>query len=444
MKLRTSIAFGVLTLALPCLLSQTHLDLPFAEKTAFAQDAVTEVAKQRYEEGVKAFDAGRYEDARTAFLQAYALKKHPAVLLNLGLSEVRGGHYEDAGNHLQQFLRLHATASPQQKTTAEKAIGEAKKKAGFIIVIADANGAAVSVDGVNIGTTPLLDPYFVKPGKHTVYASYQSKSASTTVDAKTGTATAANLTLGTSGSAAPPPPPPATHEPPPPPPPTMTTQPPPPPPPSGTSTNPYDMPPPPNTMNQPVGPVATDMGTMGTMQPLPPPETDTTTGTREPFFSWYKRKPIAWVGTGVTGLGLIGGITFSAFTSYVGGKADDHAAEIKKYVSDNDLGDLKPCAAEGSGKADAVVTVNGKTVDFAKACGTLREDLADYDTNFALATTSWILFGLGALGTGAYVVFDWYLKKPAASSTAREVPNTLVIAPVVSQSQQGLSVFGTF
>src|SRR5262245_710202 len=77
--------------------------------TAWAQgaDAVTEVARQRYEEGVKAYDAGRFEDARSAFLQAYALKRHPAVLLNLGLSEIKSKYPEDGGNHLQQFLREH-------------------------------------------------------------------------------------------------------------------------------------------------------------------------------------------------------------------------------------------------------------------------------------------------------------------------------------------------
>src|SRR5690348_14418208 len=61
-------------------------------------DSVTVVARQRYTEGVAAYDAGRYEDARSAFLQAYALKRHPAVLLNLGQSELRSNHPEDAGN----------------------------------------------------------------------------------------------------------------------------------------------------------------------------------------------------------------------------------------------------------------------------------------------------------------------------------------------------------
>src|SRR5262249_55530103 len=99
--------------------------VPVTESTSFAQpqqgDAVTEVARQRYEEGVKAFDAGRYEDARSAFLQAYALKRHPAVLLNLGMSELRGKYPEDGGNHLQQFLREHSSATADQKASAEKA-----------------------------------------------------------------------------------------------------------------------------------------------------------------------------------------------------------------------------------------------------------------------------------------------------------------------------------
>ena len=38
------------------------------------KDAVTEMARRRFQEGVKFFDQKRYEEARGAFLQAYALK----------------------------------------------------------------------------------------------------------------------------------------------------------------------------------------------------------------------------------------------------------------------------------------------------------------------------------------------------------------------------------
>src|SRR5262249_46753478 len=133
-------------------------------------DAVTEVARQRYKEGVKAYEAGRFEEARTAFLQAYALKRVPAVLLNLGQSELRTvpPHYEDAGNHLSQFLREHTSATPEEQAAAGKGVAEAKKKTGVIVIAVDDAGAEVAVDGATVGKSPLLDPVFVKPGKHTV------------------------------------------------------------------------------------------------------------------------------------------------------------------------------------------------------------------------------------------------------------------------------------
>ena len=36
---------------------------------------------------------------------------------------------------------------------------------------------------------------------------------------------------------------------------------------------------------------------------------------REPILDWYKRKPIAWIGTGVAGVGLITGTVFSVLAS---------------------------------------------------------------------------------------------------------------------------------
>src|SRR5262249_18993268 len=133
---------------------------PAARAQGPVNDSVTVVARQRYTEGVAAYDAGRYEDARAAFLQAYALKHHPAVLLNLGQSELRSNHPEDAGNHLQQFLREHTSATPEERATAEKGIAEAKKKSGYVIVNVDAAGADVNIDGTTIGKSPLLDPVF--------------------------------------------------------------------------------------------------------------------------------------------------------------------------------------------------------------------------------------------------------------------------------------------
>ena len=58
---------------------------------AWAQgdEATTKAARARFLEGVEFYDKKQYEAARAAFLQAYALRKHPSVLLNLAQSSLR-------------------------------------------------------------------------------------------------------------------------------------------------------------------------------------------------------------------------------------------------------------------------------------------------------------------------------------------------------------------
>ena len=53
--------------------------MPARAQTA-ADDPTTEMARARFKEGVGFYDKGQFEQARASFLQAYALKKHPAVL----------------------------------------------------------------------------------------------------------------------------------------------------------------------------------------------------------------------------------------------------------------------------------------------------------------------------------------------------------------------------
>ncbi|MFT3764269.1 MAG: hypothetical protein QM820_01915 [Minicystis sp.] len=318
-----AVTFLALFTALPALLGGAGLSgVPLAEPAAFAQqpapaDSVTQIARQRYTEGVKAYDAGKFEDARAAFLQAYALKRHPAVLLNLGQSELRSNHPEDAGNHLQQFLREHTTATPDDRATAEKGIAEAKRRSSLVVVSVDAPGADVSIDGTTIGKSPIYDPVFIKPGKHTIFATINGKSAAVAVDAKIGVASQATLTLGAGGPAAPPAPP---IPGPPLPGPSIPSGP-PSAPPSAPSAGPAGPPP-------GMTPVMPPMGTppMGT-PPVGPPMGPGMEAPREPesFFHWYKRKPIAWVGTGLAGAGLLMGIIGGASALSASGSANDVA-----------------------------------------------------------------------------------------------------------------------
>src|SRR5262249_31840532 len=130
---------------------------------AQAKDAVTESARKRFQEGVKYFDQHQYEEARTAFLQAYALKRHPAVLLNLAQSEVRSSHPLDAAKHFSAFLRESATMSATERGDAEKGLAAARSKIGRLQVQVDAAEAEVFVDGERVGQSPLTEPVDVAP-----------------------------------------------------------------------------------------------------------------------------------------------------------------------------------------------------------------------------------------------------------------------------------------
>ncbi|AKT40878.1 tetratricopeptide repeat protein [Chondromyces crocatus] len=427
MKLRVGASALLLSFVLPAALTELGQgSLPFAERESLAQqaDAVTEVARQRYEDGVKAYDAGRFEDARAAFLQAYSLKRHPAVLLNLGQSELRAGYADDAGNHLQQFLREHKAVTPEQKAAAEKGINDAKRKAGFIIVIIDATGADVSIDGTVVGKSPLLDPVFVKPGKHTVAASYGGKSTSTQVDARPAAAAAANLVLGVAGAPTPAPVPvsrPATT--------------PAPPPPSSSPTQ--EAAPPAST--QPNANDASTASASGSFVLAPTsPKGDTGPGKREPILDWYKRKPIAWVGTGVAGVGLITGTVFSVLASDSSSAADAIAQQMSEHAVKN------PGSTMGRtrGYCGSSGNPSGALPEFRTACAALQDRIDTYDTRYALAVTGWVVFGLGVVGTAAYAMIDWYPKK--APSTALIAPRVTSIAPLISPDQAGLGVGGTF
>jgi hypothetical protein len=135
---------------------------------ASAEDPITTMARARFKEGVEFYDKGQYEQARASFLQAYALKKHPAVLLNLAWSCLKGGHALEAEKYFKQFLVDGKDISTdKQRADANDGLNQARAKLGHIEIQAAA-GTDVTIDGNHIGTAPVAEPVSVEPGAHTV------------------------------------------------------------------------------------------------------------------------------------------------------------------------------------------------------------------------------------------------------------------------------------
>lgn len=360
-----------------------------------AADPVTEIARARFKDGVAAYDAGRYEEARTAFEQAYTLSKSPAVLLNLGLAESKSNRCVAGGNHLFRFLREHKEATPEQKTAATAGIEDCKKKAALVTISVDVAGAEVSVDGASVGKSPLPDPLFVEPGTHAVIANANGKTASASVDAKKGQTSTATITLKPAVEPTPP-------------------------------TNPQPDP------NQPA-PIITNPGmNPDPLAPPQPPQGGPRDSSGESFGEWTisgrMPSPLFWVGSGVFAVGLGLGIGFSAAASSSASDAELLASRLRNQAAEDGV-DGSPCGPEdGSGSGDV----------YPDQCNQLRDALGIHDANVAVAATGWVLAGLAAGGTIAVVVLGYDGKGPPANK-----PSAAVL-PLVSSEVQGVTVLGTF
>lgn len=358
-------------------------------------DAVKDVARQRYEEGVKALDEKRYDDARVAFDQAYALTSSPAVLLNLAVAEANSNRCVDAGNHLHRFLREHKAATPANKTLAASTLDDCKKKVALLNISVDAPGADVTVDGRAVGKSPIEDPLFVEPGPHVVAATKDGKSATTKAEAAKGTSSNVIVSLG--GSAAPPVPPG---------------------PGPGPTTDPATGPAP--QIGQP--PVAP-------FQPVQPvPDRG-----GEDFGEWYTRKPLAWVGTGVVGVGLGVSIAFSALSADSLATTNEIADQIRKEKADQNI-DGSPCAEEEGG---------GDAAGFEGGCSQLRDADSVHSANQAVMAVGWVVTGLAAAGTVTYIMLDWYTGSRVSGAGEATAP-TVGFVPILSHDTFGGTLVGAF
>jgi hypothetical protein len=155
-----------IAVALVLALAPVTLSAPVLAQGA-SEDPTTAMARARFKEGVEFYDKGEYEQARASFLQAYALKKHPAVLLNLAWSCLKSGHPLEADRYFKQFLVEGRDITDKQRADANDGLTQARTKLGRIEVVAGA-GTEVTVDGDRVGSAPLSEPVPVEAGAHTI------------------------------------------------------------------------------------------------------------------------------------------------------------------------------------------------------------------------------------------------------------------------------------
>jgi hypothetical protein len=143
-----------------------------------AGEATTDLAREQFKEGVAHFDKGEFELARASFLQAYTLRKHPAILGNLAWSCFKSGHFLEAHRYFEQFLSDAPSITPAQRADVADGLNQTDAHLGHI-EIAAAAGSDVSIDGEHVGTAPLPGPVAVDAGTHALRAVAPDGTAST-------------------------------------------------------------------------------------------------------------------------------------------------------------------------------------------------------------------------------------------------------------------------
>jgi len=366
--------------------------------SAHAQDDVTlTMARERFKEGVGYFDKKDFAKARVAFLQAYALKKHPAVLLNLAQSELRSGHEADAAKHFALYLRDYKDATDAERQGAETGLTAAKALVAEVAVDVDANGAEVYVDGDLEGQAPLPGPVFLAPGSHELNAKKEGKSAKIQVNAVAGQSSSVALKLAAVGRTAP----------------------------SGGAT------PPPS-------------GGEGESTPPPEPEPE---HERQGFFPWLGHKPAGIVGVGLFGVGAIGAVAFGVGSKSAYDAADSVAEGIKQEAVHVDMkaDDRGVCVNPSEWLAKSYSdpsVVSDRAAQYKKNCDKYTSNVNSGDT---FKTLAYVSAGV-AVAAGAATIIYYLVDSGSSGDSARhEKPQRrITLFPVHQPGFSGGIVAGTF
>jgi hypothetical protein len=353
-----------------------------------AEDATTAMARARFKEGVEFFDKGDFEQARASFLQAYALKKHPAVLLNLAWSCLKAGHPLEAEKYFAQFPADSKEATDAQRADATEGLNQSRAKLGRILVVA-AGGAEVSIDGERVGVAPLAESVLVEPGAHTV----RTKASDGAVDVESVTVLAGEerTARGSKAAAATPTPSPPSSAPAP----------------ATPAPEPAAAPPPPAAPERAPAPAPK-------AAPEPAPKE---TSTSKSYFP-ANMAPL-YIGGIVTLAGVGAAITMAVFKQGALDNANVTVANVRAH------GGRCPPA---SGSTDA---------QLANACTVLANDNDDVNTDATVANIAVGVAVAGLVGTVAYWIF-------ADKADASPPSNRATLTPLIGRSLGGLAVSGSF
>lgn len=121
-------------------------------------------------EGSALYEKGDYADALEKFKQAFATYDSPKLLFNIGQANRDLGRPVEALEAFERFLIGALDAAPETIEDAKKSVVELQKKLGRLRVDCQTDNATISIDGKDVGLTPLPRLLWATAGRHQVTA----------------------------------------------------------------------------------------------------------------------------------------------------------------------------------------------------------------------------------------------------------------------------------
>ncbi len=149
--------------AMAMALGLAGLGLP---RAAAAEDTTDAEAKQVYQQGVDAFEEGRFDEAARAFRRANELRPSWKLLYNMGQSEAAARRYGLALDAFEQYLV--GGGDEIQGDRREEVLAEIQRLRVLVgvVEVQAPDGTELLVDGYSYGKTPFAGPVRVAAGEH--------------------------------------------------------------------------------------------------------------------------------------------------------------------------------------------------------------------------------------------------------------------------------------
>lgn len=139
-----------------------------ATGAARAEDPEVEA---RFEKGVALYKEADFRSAVVEFRRAYDRSKNPKILYNIAQCEYQLTNYVAAQAAFEKYLADGGSDVPAtRREDVEGELQKLKARIALVTIKVDKPGAAVTVDEMRVGVSPLPAPVPLNPGAHRIVA----------------------------------------------------------------------------------------------------------------------------------------------------------------------------------------------------------------------------------------------------------------------------------